>query len=392
MSRPKVLVITSTFPATEGDGRPAFVKDLAEIEAETFDVTVLAPRIRGAQADWPKIQVIRFPYFPKRYEGLADDAILPTLRSEPRRWTEVPFLVGAMAFRTVKVARAIRPNAVHAHWILPGGLAAFVNHLINRTPYVVTVHGADIYAMRGWVASRIKRMVLSRAAAIVPVSADAALVLRSLDPRFEITTTEPIPMGVRSPGFVSRRRSGGTFLFVGRLAEKKGLDIAIRAVAATPGARLRVVGTGPNESMARRAVAEFGIEARVSFLGRCDRAEVFREMASASALVIPSIRAADGDQDGTPVVLGEAMSLATPVIAAKVGGLEDHVVDGLTGFLFDPGDVDQLGSVMGLCLADPALAERVGEAGRAYFVNSPLNLEWTGQRYALLLENAMADL
>src|SRR5690606_25626163 len=121
-------------------------------------------------------------YFPARWERLAADAIMPTLRAEPWRVIEVPFLVAALFLVTWREVRRQRAMVVNPHWIVPAGLVACALRLVKRVPYVVTVHGADAYTLRGKLATRLKRGVLGRARAVLPVSADIARTL-DLDPR-----------------------------------------------------------------------------------------------------------------------------------------------------------------------------------------------------------------
>lgn len=386
----RVLILTSTFPATPDDGRPAFVRDLAERTSRRFSVTVLAPRMPGSTAEWGSFQVVRFAYFPRPLEGLANEAILPTLRASPWRWIEVPFFLLSMIFSTIKADSRLRPDVVHAHWAIPGGLAAYCNNLVNRTPYVVTLHGADIHAMRSRLVRPVKRMILQRASAILPVSREGHDAVIDLAASLEDRTSEPVPMGVSPvarPG--EGDRSTRHFLFVGRVADKKGLDVAIGAVARVEGSELTVIGSGPMEEAARTLASRLGVAERVHFLGRQARPKVFEHLSTSAALLIPSIVAPDGDQEGTPVVLAEAMSLATPVIAARIGGLSEHIVDGVSGLLFDPGDSEALAERMKRISTDRAFAERIGDAGHEYFDNGPLSLDWTEERYCAVFENVV---
>src|SRR5690606_20157008 len=96
-TRPSVVVVATTFPARPGDGTPQFVLTLTR-SIPRYDVTVVAPRMPGAPDDEvvDGVRVRRVAYFPQWWEGLAADAIMPTLRAEKWRIIEVPFIVGAM--------------------------------------------------------------------------------------------------------------------------------------------------------------------------------------------------------------------------------------------------------------------------------------------------------
>src|SRR5690606_41952629 len=95
-SRPTAVVVTTTFPARPGDGTPEFVLTRARA-IPGYEVTVIAPRMPGAagEAVHDGVRVRRVAYFPRRREGLATDAIMPTPRAAPRRVVEAPLPVGA---------------------------------------------------------------------------------------------------------------------------------------------------------------------------------------------------------------------------------------------------------------------------------------------------------
>ena len=173
------MVVATTFPARPGDGTPEFVLTLAR-SIPDHDVTVVAPRMPGAPRTEAidGVRVRRVAYFPRRWEGLAADAIMPTLRTRPWRAVEAPFLVGALLLATWREVCREGAAVVNPHWIVPGGLVALTVRAVTGVPYVVTVHGADAYTLRGRLGRIVKRLVLRRAAGVLPVSGDIA---RSLD-------------------------------------------------------------------------------------------------------------------------------------------------------------------------------------------------------------------
>jgi glycosyltransferase involved in cell wall biosynthesis len=195
-------------------------------------------------------------------------------------------------------------------------------------------------------------------------------------------------MGVVPRFMEERQRSVGEFVFVGRLAEKKGVITAIKAVAATEGTSLKILGSGPEQQRIMDTVAQLKLGDRVRLVGSVDRATVYRHLSSATGVIIPSVIAEGGDQDGTPVVLAEAMTSGTPVIASAIAGLGEVVRDGETGLLFPPGDDAALAQHMRWALANPRDFERLGEDARRWLDGSPLDMRETAKAYVGILDRA----
>jgi colanic acid/amylovoran biosynthesis glycosyltransferase len=380
--RPSVVVVTSTFPARAGDGTPEFVLTLARSIGD-FDVTVVAPRMPGAEGDdfVEGVRVHRVAYFPRRWEGLARDAIMPTLQAHKWRMIEVPFLLGALGMGTWREVRRRRAVAVNAHWVIPGGLVALGVRRLTRVPYVVTVHGADAYTLRGRVTRWLKRLVLRRASAVLPVSGDIARTLG-------VGGAPILRMGVDTRAIRdavgARAPLDGLLVYVGRLADKKGVDVLLEAVARVPSARLEVIGDGPDRAALEARAERLGVLDRVRFAGRLPKSEVLATLARAQAVVIPSRVAASGDMDGTPVVLCEAMAAGVPVVASDLGGLGECIDDGVTGLLVRPGDVDALSATLAKVLSGSIDLGALGRAAEAEAARS-LDIGAIGDAYGRVL-------
>ena len=385
----RVLVLATTFPAHSGDGTPEFVLTLSSgLAAAGAEVTAIVPRVPGAAPEevMDGVRVVRFSYFPERWEGLADGAIMPNLRADPKRWAEAPPLVGRLYQAAAKEVRRQRPDVVHAHWIVPAGLVARALHRRYAVPFVVTAHGADAYTLRGKGPSRLKATALQAASSTVPVSEAIAAELAPLAP-----VEAPIPMGVDGPRIRDevgdRQPEPGRILFVGRLVEKKGIDVLVRALADVPGGRLVVVGDGPQRAELEALVGRLDLSDRVTFLGQCAREEVMAELARAAVVAIPSQVGAGGDQDGTPVVLGEAIAAGAPVVVSSLGGLAEHVTDGESGRVVAPGSADELAAALRDLLADPSAADRLAATALARF-DGTLDLASVADRYRKILDGA----
>lgn len=158
------------------------------------------------------------------------------------------------------------------------------------------------------------------------------------------------------------------FVSVGRFAHTKSPNLllaAFRRVAeARPQARLVMVGDGPLWESCVHYVKAEGLTEQVELVGRLDHVAVAGMMRRARAFVQHSISALNGDSEGTPVAVLEAMSTGLPVIATRHMGIGEAVVHGETGLLCEEHDVETMARHMVTVIDDPAMASRMGLAGR----------------------------
>jgi glycosyltransferase involved in cell wall biosynthesis len=384
----RLLVVASTFPGRPGDGTPSFVKDLSARLSARFDTIVLVPRVPGA-ADSEQVgdlRVERFAYFPRRWEDLAHGAIIENLRERPLRWLQVlPFMV-AEAVRLRGLVRRHRPDVLHVHWVIPQGVAALI--AARRVPWVVTTLGGDVYALRDPVTSILKRAVLGRAAAVTTMNED--MRRRLIDSGAREATTYVQSLGADVPGLramvrPATRQVSGRLLFVGRLVEKKGLAMLIEALRLLPPDldwSLEVVGDGPLEARLR-AQAE-GLP--VDFVGRMSREELANAYERSIAVVVPSVPASSGDQDGLPTVLLEAMGSRRAVVASDLPGINEAICDGETGLLVPPDDPGALAKALSTVLTDAERREGLADAAERR--SRDFTVESCSQRYAEILTAA----
>lgn len=387
--RPRLLVLASTFPASAQDSAPAFVRDLAAYESMHYDTTVLVPSVSGgpAQEQTHGLTVRRFRYFPRRWEDLADGAILENLRARKSRWLQVIpfFLAEVLAVR--RLVREFEPDVLHVHWIVPQGVAALVSR--RGRPMLVTTLGGDVYGLRGPVSRRLIAAVLRRAAAVTTMNEDMRQRLIQLGARAD--RVDVLPMGADVDG-IRELASGvapvpGRILFVGRLVEKKGVAVLLAALHLLPaeGYELRIVGDGPLGNHLR----DLADGLPVTFVGSLHRAELAREYAAASVVVFPSVLAASGDQDGLPVSLLEAMAAGRPVIASALPGLAEAVEDGRSGRVVASGDAQALASAITSILSDDREGQRLGHG--AYERADAYSVQSVGDRYVAILDRLRSE-
>jgi colanic acid/amylovoran biosynthesis glycosyltransferase len=384
----RLLVVASTFPGRPGDGTPAFVKDLSLRLAPLFDTVVLVPRVPGADRveQVGDVRVERFAYFPRRWEDLAHGAIIENLRANPLRWLQVlPFVVSE-ALHLRRLVRQHRPDVLHIHWVVPQGVAALL--AARRVPWVVTTLGGDVYALRDPVSARLKRAVLRRAEAVTTMNDDMRRRLVDSGAREVTTFVQSLGAdiaGLRSMVRQDTRHVTGRLLFVGRLVEKKGLTVLIDALRRLPADldwSLEVVGDGPLES-SLRAQAE-GLP--VVFSGPLAREDLANAYERSAAVIVPSVPASSGDQDGLPTVLLEAMGSGRAVVASDLPGINEAVSDGETGLLVPPDDPDGLAKGLTVVLTDDELRQRLATAAQDR--SRDFTVESCARRYAEILTTA----
>lgn len=353
---------------------PWLVALLKRLQAAGHEVEVFTSAYRGSGGDsFDGIPVHRFRYAPARWEDLTHDEATPDRMRRSLLYRVLPLLYvlgGLWGIR--RLTRRRQFDVIHVHWPVPHALFGWLGRRSSRErPRLVTSwYGVELR----WVQSSLPwlrgfvRWALRTSDAIVAISSYTAREIA----RFAKLPVEVIPYslafaerGTPSPTR-AERRSGFQVLFVGRLVERKGVTHLIEAVRQLPadlGARLVVIGDGPERAALEAQAAAAGMATRVEIRGRVSDAELGAAYAASDALVLPSILDARGDTEGLGVVLLEAMSYGVPVVASDIGGITDIVEPDRSGLLVPPGDSAQLARALERLARDPALAARLGAAG-----------------------------
>lgn len=389
MSRPRLLVLASTWPAVPEDGTPSFVRDLAVQEAARFDVLALVPSVPGSAAseqDGP-LRVRRYRFFPKRWEDLADGAILENLRGRRSRWLQLPFFLLGQVLATRRVVRVFRPDVIHVHWIIPQGIVARL--VAPRVPKLLTSPGGDIYALDSAPMRRVKRWVLGNADRVTVMNLD--MMHRAVALGVPAEHAQVLPMGTRIGTAVESRTAepasplddAPRIFFIGRLVEKKGLHVLLEALRLLPAGvswQAEVGGDGP-----LRSVLEQQSEGLpVTFLGQLDREKLTGAFRRSDVVVFPSVLSSSGDQDGLPVAILDAFAAGACIIVSDLPGLNEAVEDGASGLIVPPGDPRRLAEVLERVLEDGELRGRLRSG--AIIRAKEYSLETAGERYSALLQ------
>ncbi|UCD75513.1 MAG: glycosyltransferase [Phycisphaerales bacterium] len=358
--------------------------------SETFIVTeILAHEAAGLQLD---IFALRSPVDGRFHEALgrvrAHVTYLPheriklaefwTALAEAKHdfqdlWTiidEAEPEEAATVYQAVLLAREVRTRNLthlHAHF---GSVATSVARLTSRltgVPYTFTAHAKDIFHES--VNEEDMRRKLQDAAAVITVSDFNLAYLRTAFGE-DASRVHRIYNGLdlEEFGFAPPIDRLPIVLAVGRLVEKKGFADLIEACAilAQHGCdfRCEIIGDGELAEPLREQIEQSGLTEHVRLLGPRPRGQVIARIRQAAVMVVPSVIAADGNRDGLPTVLLEAMALGTPCIATDVTGIPEIVRDGETGLIVPQHAPQALADRMEALLADPSSAESLAANAR----------------------------
>jgi phosphatidyl-myo-inositol alpha-mannosyltransferase len=271
---------------------------------------------------------------------------------DPRPWSMRPVRRLLLAFR---------PDVVHAHEPFTPSTSMWAM-LSSRAPVVATFHSGADRSLLFDLATPVLRRIARRVAVRIGVSERAAAFARTrLGGEFRV-----IPNGLDVHSFATAEPAdldpGRRLLFVGRLHRRKGFPVAVEAfrllAEVRPDIRLIVAGDGEERAAAERLNPS--LRNRVTMLGPVPHDQLPRCYAACDVLVAPSV---GGESFG--YVLLEAMAGGLPVVASRIPGYDEVVRDGREGFLVPPGNSRAVADAAAKVLDDPALAQTMGDAGRA---------------------------
>jgi len=376
----EVLFVTSSYPRWRDDATAPFIHHLAQdLRSIGWNVRVLAPHAPGAARDevLDGVPVRRFRYlWPESLETVCyDGGALVKLRANRWLLLRVPFLVVAQWLAVTLQLLRHRATLVHAHWLLPQGLTAGLAAAMFGCRCLATVHGSDIFALRGAV-SRVFKRVAIRLADVVTVNSGATLAaVAALAPGAGAVVR--IPMGAASPQAAAmdatrtrtRAGAGPTLIFVGRLIPEKGVADLIGAVQelrqTLPSVTALIVGDGPSRGEFEQLAHDLGVAESIRFLGWLPQQDVPRMLRDADIFVAPSCPGVDGTQEAQGLAIAEAMLAGIPVVATVVGGIPDAIRHEETGLLVEPSSPAEVADAVRRLATDRALGDRLAGAARA---------------------------
>ncbi|WP_160032337.1 glycosyltransferase [Paenibacillus sp. An7] len=157
---------------------------------------------------------------------------------------------------------------------------------------------------------------------------------------------------------------------VGRFTEKKGTEYLIRAFIKLmedhKNIRLKIIGDGPLKQELSNISNNSIAKTKIDFLGSLPHSKVLEELNKANIFSLPSVTAADGDQEGLPTVILESFATGIPVVVTNNGGICDAVIDNYTGYVVEERNIDQLKNKLELLITDGNLRKKIGENARGF--------------------------
>jgi glycosyltransferase involved in cell wall biosynthesis len=284
-------------------------------------------------------------------------------------------------FSQLRALEREKPALLHAHFGPDAVKAAPLAQALN-IPLIATLHGYDINIRRQWwedgsggaAMRRYPRSLLKLAARddVHFVAVSDAIRQQAMEYGIPSHKVAICQIGIDTasirPGPVPVSERRRRVLFVGRLVEKKGCEHLLRAMAAVKdhisGTELVIIGDGPLRSGLELLSRRLGVAAR--FAGARPARDVKKELDQAQLLCLPSVRARNGDAEGFGLVILEAQAAGVPVISSAVGGAEEGILHGMSGYRVEEGRADLLANRIGEILCDPHKAAEMGKAGRQF--------------------------
>ena len=275
-----------------------------------------------------------------------------------------PLLIDS-ATAVYKKLQELKPDIVHlhTHWSFACVIGTYKYIRDTKTKIVFTRHNT-IGDCDWWLKplaipfDKICFKVLRYCDKVIAVSDFVHKLLRDNGIPEKLLIT--IPNGGLKPYKTFKRVSNKNVVFVGRLVEVKGLMTLLRAVPIVlqkiPDAKFYIVGKGVQYSQLKATATLLNLNGSVKFTGFLPDAEKNKIVSEAAVSVLPSYREAMG------IVGAEAMALGKPIVASRVGGIPEMVIDGGTGFLVSPKDPESLAEKIILLLENSKLREKMGKA------------------------------
>lgn len=381
MSRPHVVYLVSRFPVTSETFIVRELEALDRLDSYDLEIRSLFPSpdqpVHDIARRWTD-HLVR----PTARDALAGFGwavltrpvtVLAVLAAVTAGYLSRPPLL-ARALTTVllacaharDLARDRRPCHIHAHYATYPALAAWVCRRLIGCSYSFTAHAHDIYVDTSMLDRKIAdaRYVVTISQynrALLEGRNPAETPIRVVHAGIDTAAYDFRPRGIPSQGAVRA-------LTVASLQQYKGHAVLLAALAKggpeVDRIMLDLIGDGVLRGDLEALVERLGLRDRVRFLGSRSEQDVRAALAEADLFVLPSVVADDGQMEGLPVALMEALACGVPTVSTELSGIPEIVVDGVTGLLATPGDADSLNAVLAAMIQRGSAAVVFAAAGR----------------------------
>jgi glycosyltransferase involved in cell wall biosynthesis len=298
-----------------------------------------------------------------RYRATARYVLGYTLRQRNpdtwRRFLQAVYLAGQLHGSGIE--------RLHAHMAHGSTRVAMLTSMLTGLPFSFTAHARDIFKTNP---PRLRERTEAAQFVVTCTRANQEYLRSLVEPR----QREKILLGyhgVDAAKFTPIERPPNetpVILSVGRLVEKKGFPYLLDALALLKerevAFRCKLIGDGPELKPLRRQIHDLDLAADVELPGAKNQEEVLEQYRRADVFVLPSIIQGDGDRDGIPNVLLEAMATGLPVVSTSISGIPELVRSGENGLLAESRNARELSAALELLLSDRALRERIAKQGR----------------------------
>jgi len=414
----KIGMLTSSYPRFQGDIAGTFVHSLGECLVKLgHEVHVLAPYDPACTADavpgssgepHSTVQVHRFRYAVGDRWHLVGYAksLSADVTLKKAVYAVLPFYVLSAIAALQRWNRRVGFDVVHAHWVVPSGAAATLASALVRKPLVVSLHGSDVFVLESNpVAGLAARWTFARADQVTACSSD--LLQRAQSRGLPAAKSQLVPYGVDPGRFYGDEPAARALrpqlgiaadapvvLALGRLVHKKGFEYLVRAIPAIAArfdnVRVVIAGGGPLREDLQRLGEELGVSGRLMLVDSVSWDNTVRYFNLGDVVVVPSIRDHKGNVDGLPNVVLEAMACGRPLVATRIAGLPEVVIDGQSGLLIAEKNPQQLAAAVITLLSSPEMARRCGADNRAR-AESELSWERIAMRMVEVYGQAIAS-
>lgn len=265
-------------------------------------------------------------------------------------------------------------DIIHCHFGSNGVKGRFLREIgAIQGKLIVTFHGIDITKDLQEEGERIYDCLFEAGDLFLPISNRWKQRLIELGCNEKDIVVHRMGINCRQFSFTLRELQANSpvrIVTIARLVEKKGVEYGIRAVAKLVRAKLsieyHVIGDGPLREDLRQLIQELDANDTIKLLGWKQQQEIVEILNNAHIMLAPSVTSQDGDQEGIPVSLMEAMARGLPIVSTQHSGIPELIENGVSGFLVPEQDVDALAEKLGYLVEHPEVWTEMGRAGRVY--------------------------